>query len=76
MPATENSLEIGVGTGRFAEALKIRYGVDPAPKMLELARPRGIDTVLGYAEKLPFHNDTFDSVFMITTLCFVQDQAS
>ncbi len=68
-----NSLEVGVGSGRFAAALGIGRGVDPSPNMLLLAQSRGIDTVLGCAEKLPFDASHFDTVFMITSLCFAQD---
>ncbi|MCL5421239.1 MAG: hypothetical protein M1461_02025 [Nitrospirae bacterium] len=35
-------LEIGVGTGRFAEALDIGFGIDPSTDMLRLAKERGI----------------------------------
>ena len=31
-------LEIGVGSGRFAQALGIEYGVDTSPALLEIAR--------------------------------------
>ena len=34
-------LEIGVDTGRFANALSIEFGVDPSPNMLTSARDRG-----------------------------------
>ena len=33
-------LEVGVGTGRFAEALGIEWGIDPWPSALEKARRR------------------------------------
>jgi SAM-dependent methyltransferase len=36
------SLEIGVGTGRFAEALGTEYGVDISGRVLEFAKRRGI----------------------------------
>ncbi len=31
-------LEIGAGSGRFAQALEIEYGVEPAPAMAQKAR--------------------------------------
>jgi ubiquinone/menaquinone biosynthesis C-methylase UbiE len=46
-------LEVGVGTGRFAQALGIPYGVDPAWSVLLLARRRGIHVVQGRGEALP-----------------------
>lgn len=67
------SLEIGVGTGRFAKALKIEYGLDPSFNMLKLAKDRGIKVIQGVGESLPFKNNTFDSVFIIVTICFVKD---
>jgi len=66
-------LEIGVGSGRFAEALGIEYGIDPAERMVELARKRGINAIVGYGERLPYEDKTFGAVFLIVTLCFVRD---
>lgn len=61
-------LEIGVGSGRFAQALGIEYGVDPAPAMLCLAETRGIRVVEGYGEKLPFPDKFFGGVLIAFTL--------
>jgi ubiquinone/menaquinone biosynthesis C-methylase UbiE len=66
------SLEIGVGTGRFAEALGIEYGVDISRRVLEFAKRRGITVVKGSGEKLPFTDESFGSIFIIVTLCFVE----
>ena len=66
-----NSIEIGVGTGRFAEALGIKYGLDPSEEALRIAGKRGIKTVKGIAEALPFPSKYFDLVFFITSLEFV-----
>ncbi len=66
-------LEVGVGSGRFAEALEIPYGVDPAWNLLKLARARGIQVVQGVAEALPFRDGAFGTVFLIVTLCFLDD---
>ncbi|MGJ3509981.1 class I SAM-dependent methyltransferase [Enemella sp. A6] len=68
-------LEVGVGTGRFAAPLKIGHGVEPAPKMAELARHSGIDVTEAPAEALPFDDATFDHTAFITSLCFVTDAA-
>lgn len=73
MPQSARSLEIGVGSGRFAVPLGIRYGLDPSPKMLNIARRRGIRAVYGVAEKLPFRDSSFDLVLMVTTICFLDD---
>ena len=66
-------LEVGVGTGRFAEALGIEEGVDPSLPMLELARRRGIRVERGYGEELPYANALFDGVLMVVTVCFLSD---
>jgi ubiquinone/menaquinone biosynthesis C-methylase UbiE len=73
IPKKAKGLEIGVGTGRFAHTLGIQYGIDPSKKMLEIAKKRGIEVKLGYGEKLPFKNCSFDYVAIIITLCFVKD---
>ena len=69
----EKSIEIGVGTGRFAQALHIKYGIDPSFSALLLAKKRGINVVQGIAEKLPFKSEIFEIAFIIVTICYVQD---
>lgn len=68
-------LEIGVGTGRFAAPLGISHGLEPAPRMAELARSRGVDVTLGLAEELPFATGRFAYTAFLTSLCFVTDPA-
>jgi len=70
---SQRSLEVGVGTGRFAEKLGIDYGIDIAPSPLKKARGRGIKVVLGRAENLPFKKDSLEVVALIVTLCFVEN---
>jgi ubiquinone/menaquinone biosynthesis C-methylase UbiE len=53
------ALEVGVGTGRFAEALGMEYGLDPAAGALRLAAARGIRVTQGNGESLPWPDDTF-----------------
>lgn len=64
-------LEIGVGSGRFAQALGIETGVDPSIKLLEMASKRGIKVILGRGEQCLFQPRSFGTVFLIFTLCFV-----
>ena len=64
-------LEVGVGSGRFAKALDIKTGIDPSPKLLAIARRRGINVFLGRGEKRLFNEETFGAIFLIVTLCFV-----
>lgn len=73
LPTPGRWIEIGVGTGRFAEALGIPTGIEPADGMAVIARRRGIDVIRGCAESLPLESGCVDAVFFITTLCFVQD---
>jgi ubiquinone/menaquinone biosynthesis C-methylase UbiE len=67
------SLEIGVGTGRFAEELGIDTGIDLSFKSLEIAKKRGIKVEKAKGENLPFRDESFGAVFMLFTLCFVED---
>jgi len=73
VPKKGEGLEIGVGTGRFALGLGIKYGVDPSLNMLKISRKRGIDVRRAQGERLPFDSLIFDYVAIIITLCFVKD---
>lgn len=69
-------LEVGVGTGRFAEALGIGEGIDPSDAVLAYAARRGVRVGTGWAEDIPFSDDTFAGVLMVVTICFVADAAA
>ena len=75
-PFIENApspiLEIGVGTGRFAECFPEVIGIDPAFNALKFAQKRGVDVVQAIGEQLPFKDETFACIMLIVTLCFVQ----
>lgn len=71
IPHNKNGIEIGVGTGRFAEPLNIKFGVEPSENMAKVAEQRGIKVYRTVAENLPFENETFDFVLMVTTVCFL-----
>lgn len=73
MPQGRYGVEIGIGTGRFAEPLGINIGVDPSSHMREVAQNKGIKVLDGVAENLPFKNSVFEFVLMVTTICFVDD---
>jgi len=64
-------LEVGVGSGRFAQVLGIENGIDPSVKLLEMATSRGIRTFLARGEDHFFNKETLGTVFLIATLCFV-----
>src|SRR5579864_3063165 len=73
LPTGGAALEIGVGTGRFAARLGIRFGVEPSSAMAAIAKSRGIEVEIGTAESLPFPAAYFDFALMATTICFVED---
>jgi len=64
-------LEIGVGTGRFAAPLGVRFGLDPAIIMLQLAKKRRIRVVQGLGESLSFEDESFD--FVENLLLFLRE---
>jgi len=68
-------LEVGVGTGRFAGALGIDVGIDPAGRMVPYARARGVPVAQALGEALPFADGAFGAVFIVVTICFAQDPA-
>ena len=73
IPQNKKGIEIGVGTGRFAERLNIKFGVEPSENMAKVSEQKGIIVYRAYAESLPLDNTTFDFVLMVTTVCFLSD---
>jgi ubiquinone/menaquinone biosynthesis C-methylase UbiE len=75
-PMVESSpgpiLEVGVGTGRFAMHFPDVTGIDPSLNALKMAERRGVKTVQGYGENLPFEDESFGCILIIVTLCFVE----
>lgn len=69
------SLEVGVGSGRFSQALGIRYGVDPASRLLALAMNRGVVSIQAKAEALPFRKNSLEQVYFIFSLCFLENSS-
>jgi len=66
-------LEVGVGTGRFAAELGIDYGIDPSHRVLEIAERLGIKVKKAKGESIPFKDGSFGAVFLLFTICFVDD---
>jgi len=73
IPAEAKGIEIGMGSGRFAIPVGIRYGIEPSHKMIQLAVRRGAIAVEAIAESLPIGDQSFDFVLMVTTICFLDD---
>ncbi len=65
-------LEVGSGSGRFADLLEIETGVDPSAGMLRLAMGRKPSALRARGEQLPFADASFGAVFIIVTLPFVE----
>jgi len=74
----EKILDLGCGDGQLTSRLASTganvTGVDASAAMVEAARARGVDAVVGNAEQLPFPNATFDAVFSNAALHWVRDQ--
>lgn len=71
-------LEVGGGEGELAERMQRELGaevafVDFSPRMVELARARAIDAQEGDVQRLPFADDTFDTVVAAWMLYHVPD---
>jgi SAM-dependent methyltransferase len=73
LPQIGKGIEIGTGTGRFSVPFGITIGVEPSGAMAKIARSRGITVYDANAENLPFDNNAFDFVLMVTTICFLED---
>lgn len=74
----QSVLEVGCGTGLFLEWMAgfghQVTGIEPSPHMLDIARnrlPGRIALDRGFAEDLPYEDNAFDTVALITTLEFV-----
>tara|TARA_R110000765_G_scaffold425773_2_gene539546 strand:- start:19779 stop:20408 length:630 start_codon:yes stop_codon:yes gene_type:complete len=73
IPENKTGIEIGVGTGRFAKPLNIKFGIEPSENMAKVAEQRGVTVYRAVAENLPIDNTTFDFALMVTTVCFLSD---
>ena len=50
----------------------VRFGLDPAIKMLQVAKKRGISVVQGLGERLPFKELSFDFIQIVFVIEFVE----
>ena len=72
-PPDSRSIEVGVGSGRFAAPLRIGIGVDPSLALCRAARRHGIDVIRGKAEALPIRDGPCSSLLFATVICFLDD---
>jgi ubiquinone/menaquinone biosynthesis C-methylase UbiE len=73
VPDCGDGLEVGLGSGRFAVSLGIRYGIDPSPALIQMAKRKGVEVVIGEGEHLPYSDCSFDYILMITVVCYLDD---
>jgi len=71
-------LEVGGGPGELAQRMQQELGatvafVDSSPRMVELARARGVDAQVGDVQDLPFEDGIFDTVVAAWMLYHVPD---
>jgi SAM-dependent methyltransferase len=76
--APRRVLEVGGGPGELAARMQRELGarvssVDVSPRMVELARSRGVDAQLGDVQELPFADGSFDTVVAAWRLYHVPD---
>ncbi len=70
---TGPGVEVGSGPGRFAAALGIETGIDPAGAPLLKAAGRGVRPVMALGENLPLADNSIGTIYLILTLCFTAD---
>jgi len=74
LPASwDRAVEIGCGTGAFAERLGVEYGVEPSAPMASRARERGLTVELGSAENLPLEHNVVDLALLSGVISYVDD---
>jgi ubiquinone/menaquinone biosynthesis C-methylase UbiE len=75
LPRGENirGIEVGLGTGRFAKALGIKDGIEPAENMRSVAEGKGIFVLNAVAEHLPYKSLQFDFVLMNFCISYFED---
>lgn len=71
-------LEVGGGPGELSERMQKELGADVSdldlsPRMVELARARGVEAQVGDVQALPFADGTFDTVVAAWMLYHVPD---
>lgn len=69
LPAPDaRTVEVGVGSGRFAVSLGIPVGIEPSVALGQMARRRGIEVIRGVEESLPLKDESCSSVLMVTVI--------
>lgn len=76
--APRRVLEVGGGPGELAARITAELGceivmVDSSERMVELARARGVDALVGDVQELPFEDESFDCAVAAWMLFHVPD---
>jgi ubiquinone/menaquinone biosynthesis C-methylase UbiE len=65
-------LDFGCGPGESTKRMKEKgyqtFGVDQSIEMVNAAKARGLEAYQSDGEKLPFEDETFDAIFVCTSL--------
>ncbi|MGD2152229.1 MAG: methyltransferase domain-containing protein [Gemmatimonadales bacterium] len=75
----DRALSVGCGSGLFEKILRddhgieVRYGIEPAQAMAEIAAKRGMEVQSGTAEELPVEDGSFDTVIMNGCPSYIAD---
>ncbi len=78
---TASILDVGCGTGALLHELATTFpecnmaGIDPSPEMLAIARqrlPTSVELKQGWAEKIPYSSETFDTVVSCNMFHYVR----
>jgi ubiquinone/menaquinone biosynthesis C-methylase UbiE len=76
VPGSGLGLEVGAGTGVFAESLtgedRTIICLDPSGAMLAMARERKMPAIMGVCEYIPVTEGAVGFVYMVTTLEFLE----
>lgn len=68
------NIEIGIGSGKFAVPLNIKFGIDPSESMMKtIPEISNIKIVRAIAEEIPIKDNYFETALLVTTICFVKD---
>jgi len=73
LPKVDDVVEIGIGSGIFAQPLGIKKGIEPSKSMRKEAEKKGLIVIDAVAENLPYADASLNGAVMITSICFVDD---
>ncbi len=72
-PGDSRGIEVGIGTGRFAQALGIKEGIEPVKAMREVAMNKKLEVIDATANELPYKDLSLDFVLMNFCISYLDD---